>query len=93
MSMKILFIIAYSADPDKMSHYAAFHLGLHCFPKYRFVCIQNEKSSTCNRIPIAVEHGKNVASHQVLHYLLKKEKHRDRNKLQFLKSNLLPVKI
>ena len=22
------------ADPDEMQHFAAFHLGLHCFPKF-----------------------------------------------------------
>ena len=27
---------ANSADPDEMQHYAAFHLGLHCLPKYLF---------------------------------------------------------
>ena len=26
-----------------MSPYAAFHLGLHCLPKYHFTGIQNEK--------------------------------------------------
>ena len=25
-----------SADPDEMQHYAAFHLGLHCFQKCSF---------------------------------------------------------
>ena len=25
-----------SADPDEMPPYAAFHLGLHCLPKYLF---------------------------------------------------------
>ena len=34
LSLKIYFVLANSADPDKMPHYAAFHLGLHCFPKY-----------------------------------------------------------
>ena len=29
-------ILANSADPDEMQHYAAFHLGLHCLPKYLF---------------------------------------------------------
>ena len=24
------------ADPDEMPHYAIFHLGLHCLPKYPF---------------------------------------------------------
>ena len=27
-SVKIVFILANSADPDEMQHYAAFHLGL-----------------------------------------------------------------
>ena len=26
----------------EMLHYEAFHLGLHCLPKYLFACIQNE---------------------------------------------------
>ena len=29
-------ILANSADPDEMQHDAAFHLGLHCLPKYPF---------------------------------------------------------
>ena len=36
MSLKIVYILANSADPDKMLPYAAFHLGLHCLPKYLF---------------------------------------------------------
>ena len=35
-SLKIDFILANSADPDEMPHYAAFHLGLLCLPKYLF---------------------------------------------------------
>ena len=31
---EIVFIYANSADPDEMLHYAAFHLGPHCLPKY-----------------------------------------------------------
>ena len=34
MSLKIVFISAISADPDEMTPYEAFHLGLHCLPKY-----------------------------------------------------------
>ena len=30
------------ADPDEMLHYAAFHLGLHCLPKYPFRCFRSE---------------------------------------------------
>ena len=32
-----LFIFANSVDPDEMQHTAAFHLGLHCLPKYPWV--------------------------------------------------------
>ena len=35
-SLTINFVLANSADPDEMPHYAAFHLGLHCLPKYPF---------------------------------------------------------
>ena len=43
LSLKIVFISAISADPDKMPSCMAFHLGLHCLPKYLFTCTQNEK--------------------------------------------------
>ena len=33
MSLKIIFILANSADLDEMRPNAAFHLGLHCFAK------------------------------------------------------------
>ena len=29
-------MIANSADSHEMQHYAAFHLGIHCLPKYPF---------------------------------------------------------
>ena len=29
------YVLANSADPDKLPHCVAFHLGLHCLPKYR----------------------------------------------------------
>ena len=32
-----------ATDPDEMLHYAAFHLGLHCLPKYLFNGIKNER--------------------------------------------------
>ena len=43
LSLKIDFALANSADLDKMLPYAAFHLGLHCLPKYLFTGTQNEK--------------------------------------------------
>ena len=33
-SLKIIFILANSADTDEMPHLAAFHLCLHCLSKY-----------------------------------------------------------
>ena len=34
--MKVVLIIANSEDTDEMQYYAAFHLSLHCLPKYPF---------------------------------------------------------
>ena len=34
LSLKIIFVFANSADSDKMLHYAAFHQGHQCLPKY-----------------------------------------------------------
>ena len=31
-----VFALAISADLDEVPHYAAFHLDLHCLPKYAF---------------------------------------------------------
>ena len=36
LSLKIVLILANSADPDEMQHDAAFHLGLYCLQKYPF---------------------------------------------------------
>ena len=36
LSLKVVLILANSANPDELQHYAAFHLGLHCLPKYLF---------------------------------------------------------
>ena len=36
VSLKITFVLTNSVDPDEMPHYTAFHLGLHCLPKYMF---------------------------------------------------------
>ena len=40
---EIVFIIANSADPEKMPPFAAFHKSLHCLQKYLLTSIQNEK--------------------------------------------------
>ena len=31
--LKVVLILANSADPDEMQHYAAFHQGLYCLPR------------------------------------------------------------
>ena len=36
LSLKIVFVLTDSENPDEMLHYAAFHQGLHCLPKYAF---------------------------------------------------------
>ena len=34
LSLKIVFVLTDSVDPEVMSHYVAFDLSLHCFQKY-----------------------------------------------------------
>ena len=41
--LKVVLILANSEDPDDMQQYAAFHLGLHCLPKYLFKGFQCTK--------------------------------------------------
>ena len=43
LSLKIDFVLANSADHDEMLHYVAFHLGLHCLPKYLFRGLQSTR--------------------------------------------------
>ena len=43
LSLEFVLILADSADPDEMQHYAAFHLGLPCLPKYPFRGFQYTK--------------------------------------------------
>ena len=43
LSLNVVLILANSADPDEMQHYAAFHLGLHGLPNYLFSGFQFTK--------------------------------------------------
>ena len=43
LSMKVVSILANSADPDERQHNAAFHLSPHCLPKYPFRGFQYTK--------------------------------------------------
>ena len=49
LSLEIVLILANSVDPDEMPHYAAFHLGLHCLPKYPFRGFKCTKGQLINR--------------------------------------------
>ena len=42
-SLKILFMLANSADPDEMLPFGTLNLDLHSLPKYQFTGIKNEK--------------------------------------------------
>ena len=41
LSLKFVLILANSADPYEMQHYATFHLGLHFLQKHSFKGLQN----------------------------------------------------
>ena len=43
LSLKVVLILANSADSDEMQHCAAFNLGLHCFLKHLFMDFQYTK--------------------------------------------------
>ena len=43
LSLKVVLILANSADPYEIQHYAVFHLGLHCLPKYAVSSIHRVK--------------------------------------------------
>ena len=58
MSFKVVIIPANSADPDEMQHYAVFHLGLHCLPKYSFL----ETSTLDAGIVLAEIHITNISA-------------------------------
>ena len=51
--LKIVFILANSANSDEMPPYAAFHLGIHCLPKYLFTTTFLPVSRMKMRGPVA----------------------------------------
>ena len=46
LSLTIDFVLANSADPDEMSHYAPFHLGHRCLSKYPIRDVWSTKDKT-----------------------------------------------
>ena len=53
LSLMIVLTSAKSVEPDEMPHYAAFHLGLHCLPKYRFRRFKHTKGHSIIHIKIS----------------------------------------
>ena len=43
IDLRFILILANSAYPDEIEHYAAFHLSLHCFPMCPFRGFQYTK--------------------------------------------------
>ena len=37
LCLMIVYTCSNSVDPNEMQHHAAFHLGLHCLPKYPYL--------------------------------------------------------
>ena len=57
LSLTIGFTLTNRVDPDEMQHYAAFHLGLHCLPKYSFRGLQYTKRlNPKDRFPYDMAH-------------------------------------
>ena len=54
LSPKIGCVLANSADPDEMPHYAAFHLGLPCLPKYLFWGYWSSRAKSIFKREIAI---------------------------------------
>ena len=48
--LKIVFILANSDDLNEMPPYAAFHVGLHCLPKYLFTGLIHNLKGQCINI-------------------------------------------
>ena len=43
LSLRVVFTLTNSVDPDEMSRHAAFHLGFHFLPKHPFRSFQYTK--------------------------------------------------
>ena len=43
ISLKIVFTLTNSADPDEMPHFRTFHLGLHCLSMFTLRSLQYTK--------------------------------------------------
>ena len=57
-SLKVVFILVNSADPDEMPPHVAFHLGLHCLPKYLFIYMQNKNGLFLHQTLVVILTGR-----------------------------------
>ena len=67
LSLKMVLVSANSEDSDEMPHYGAFHLDLHCLPKYPFGSFPFTKGRHICEISLTVHLCmSNLASYLVL---------------------------
>ena len=52
--LKMVFILANSADPNEMPHFAAFHLGLQCWSKCPFRSFQYSKGKMIHGLKLNI---------------------------------------
>ena len=77
LPLKVVLILANSADPDEMQHYAAFHLGFHCLLN-SFRGVLYTKGYSMTKINLAyhtnplkmVEKGKTDSLFHISHFLI-----------------------
>ena len=53
LSLRIVLTSAKSVELDEMPHYAAFHHGLHCLPKYLFRLFKHTNGHSIIHIKIS----------------------------------------
>ena len=68
----VVLILANSAVPDEMQQYAAFHLGLHCFPKYPFRGLQCTKVKVVQFIHVFLSSFRSAPDFHVGHCQLQR---------------------
>ena len=67
--LTVVLILANSADPDEMQHTAAFHLDLHCLPKYSFRAFQYKKGKSGQGLKEGTNHPHNLLSFIIIIFI------------------------
>ena len=57
LSIKFSLIIANSADPGVIQHYAEFHMGIYLLPNYAFRGVHYTEGQRNNKFKFASSHG------------------------------------